>query len=94
MIVSGSMNYTPSGRRRKVKRTTRKERPFVPLTKKVEHPFIPLVTPKAKPEFKPFTPAEDTSFRKEVSSKYTVSIPYNKGAYQVIPSEDIDKIGK
>ena len=67
MIVSGSMNYTPSGRKRKVVRTVRKERPFVPLTKKVEHPFIPLVAPKAKAEFKPFTPAEDTSFRKEVT---------------------------
>ena len=94
MIVSGSMNYTPSGRRRKVARTVRKQRPFVPITKKAEPPFIPLAAPKAKAKFKPFTIAEDTSFRKEVSSKYTVSIPYNKGAYQVIPAQDIDKIGK
>jgi len=94
MIVSGSMNYTPSGRKRKVVRTVRKERPFIPLRKKVDAPFEALAQSKSKEKFKPFTPSEDTSYRKEVSSKYTVSIPYNKGAYQVIPSEDIDKIGK
>ncbi len=92
MIVSGSMNYTPSGRRRKVSKAPRKERPFIPLKKREEHTFTPLVD--AKPVFKPWVPTPDTSFRKEVSSKYTVSIPYNKGAYQVIPSQDIDKIGK
>lgn len=96
MIVSGSMNYSPSGRKRKVKRASKKERPFIPITKKLEHPFMPLEASKPKPKtkLKPFTSPEDTSYRKQVSSKYTVSIPYNKGAYQVIPSQDIDKIGK
>ena len=32
--------------------------------------------------------------KKEVSKKYTVSIAYNKGAYQVIPTSDIKDIGK
>ena len=37
---------------------------------------------------------EDTSYKQEVSSNYTISIPYNKGAYQVIPVDDIKKIGR
>jgi len=36
----------------------------------------------------------DTSYKQEVSSNYTISIPYNKGAYQVIPVDDIKKIGR
>jgi len=31
---------------------------------------------------------------REVTTKFTVSIPYNKGAYQVIPADDIQHIGK
>ena len=46
--------------------------------------------------FIPFEPKqiEDTSYRQEVSKKYTVSVPYNKGAYQVISKEDVKHIGK
>jgi hypothetical protein len=46
--------------------------------------------------FLPFEPnqLEDTSYREEVSKKYTVSIPYNKGAYQVVPNDEIKNIGK
>ena len=39
------------------------------------------------------TPA-DKSFKKEVSKQYTVSIAYNKGAYQVIPNKEVKYIGK
>ena len=36
----------------------------------------------------------DDSYKKEVSKNYTVSIAYNKGAYQVIPRSEVKNIGK
>ena len=39
-------------------------------------------------------PIEDTSYKQEISNKYTISVAYNKGAYQVIPKGDIKWIGK
>ena len=36
----------------------------------------------------------DNSYKKEVSKQYTVSIAYNKGAYQVIPQKEVKDIGK
>jgi hypothetical protein len=41
-----------------------------------------------------YSPSKDTSYKKEVSKNYTVSIAYNKGAYQVIPKDDVEHIGK
>ena len=34
------------------------------------------------------------SYKKEVSKNYTVSIAYNKGAYQVIPKKEVKSIGR
>jgi len=39
-------------------------------------------------------PGRDTSYKIEVSSKYTVAVAYNKGAYQVISRDDVKNIGK
>ena len=36
----------------------------------------------------------DNSYKKDISKQYTVSIAYNKGAYQVIPKKEIKDIGK
>ena len=33
-------------------------------------------------------------YKKEVSKKYTISIPFNKGAYSVIPVSEIHCIGR
>ena len=33
-------------------------------------------------------------YKKEISKQYTVSIAYNKGAYQVIPKNEVKDIGK
>jgi len=41
-----------------------------------------------------YTTPKDTSYKKEESKKHTVAIAYNKGAYQVIPKNDIKHIGK
>ena len=45
--------------------------------------------------FKPFVPRQvDTSYRREISAKYTIAPAYNKGAYQVIGKENVKDIGK
>jgi len=101
LIIHGSINHTYSGRRKKKLKTHRKKKAeFVPL--KVEKAsFSPAWWEVKKKEqrsapFIPFEPKriEDTSYRQEVSKKYTVSVPYNKGAYQVISKEDVKHIGK
>jgi len=84
------VNPMPS-KRRKTARARKPRAPFVPLqvssNRKAESkiPSAPIgkyVEPK------------DLSYQKEVSSKYTVAIAYNKGAYQVISRENIKDIGR
>jgi len=97
--TAGSLRYDPSGRKRKTKALNKCKRPqrtFTPMVSSVhsnphytfqkEYPSAPLTPPKQI--------IQDDSYKKEVSSKYTVSIAYNKGTYQVIPDENIKHIGK
>jgi len=37
---------------------------------------------------------EDTSYQREVSKNYTIAVAYNKGGYQVIPTDQVKYIGK
>ena len=37
---------------------------------------------------------EDTSYQQEVSKNYTIAFAYNKGGYQVIPTDQVKYIGK
>ena len=95
------MNHTYSGRRKKKLKTRKqKQAKFVPLSRE-KHSFSPAWWEEKKKEMKstpflPFEPKqiEDTSYREEVSKKYTVSIPYNKGAYQVISQDNVEDIGR
>ena len=90
MIVKGSLNYDQFGRKRK-KKTTKARKSTNQRTKTFKS-SIKTTNPSAKPtEYK--TP-EDTSYKKEISKQYTVSIAYNKGAYQVIPKSEVKDIGK
>ena len=41
-----------------------------------------------------YSPQTDNGWKLEESKKFTVAPAYNKGAYQVIPKEDIEWIGK
>ena len=97
MIVKGSLNYDQFGRKRK-KKTTKARKSTNQRTKtfkssiKTTKSSNKTIYPSAKPtEYK--TP-EDTSYKKEISKQYTVSIAYNKGAYQVIPRKEVKDIGK
>lgn len=42
----------------------------------------------------PYTPPPDNSYKREISKQYTIAPAYNKGAYQVIPRQDVKHIGK
>ena len=41
-----------------------------------------------------YKPQTDESWKREASKSFTVAPAYNKGAYQVIPSSDVEHIGK
>jgi len=97
-MYTNSLRYDMHGRKRKSKalNTTKKYKPeFKPMEVKSVHPSY-----EDRQEYKsaPLTPAvqtvQDDSYKKEISSQYTVSIAFNKGAYQVVPNSDIKHIGK
>ena len=94
----GSLRYDPSGRKRKTKSLTKCKRPqrtFKEMEVRSVHPnYEDQVQYKSAPLTPPRQVIQDDSYKKEVSSKYTVSIAFNKGAYQVIPDENIKHIGK
>ena len=106
MIVKGSLRYGPSGRKRKEFKPTKtkKNREFKPLDRAVVATPQYMLWQKNHREKYPslgFKPGSlyvkrkpQENFREEVSKQYTVSIPYNKGAYQVIPEDEVKGIGK
>lgn len=87
MIVKGSLNYTTSGRKRKAIRATRKVREFKELKilhrAREEYPSAPLSKYQ-----------EPKQINKTLDKTYTIAPAYNKGAYQVIPQDNIKDIGK
>ena len=93
MIVKGSMNYDQFGRKRKtVTKRSKKVMTFKAKNPDFKKQSKKTMYPSAKTtEYK--TP-EDTSYKKEISKQYTVSIAYNKGNYQVIPKNEVKDIGK
>ena len=108
MIFKGSMNYDQHGRKRK-KRITSTRRSssglghhsFTVATRDhAPHASPVLEQARLHREKYPsmpigeYTTPKDTSYKKEESKKHTVAIAYNKGAYQVIPRNDIKHIGK
>ena len=94
----GSLRYDFAGRKRKSKALNKCKKPqrtFKEMEVRCVHPnYEDQVQYKSAP----LTPArqvtQDDSYKKEVSSKYTVSIAYNKGTYQVISDENIKLIGR
>ena len=96
MIIQGSMRYSPSGRKRKTNAYKKRARPkFVAqktknFKKPDTTPEIPSLIHSSKTKYK----SEDNSWKLEESKKWTVAPAYNKGAYQVIPKEDVKWIGK
>lgn len=87
MIVQGSLNYSPSGRKRKTIRTRKKK----PVFKEMKARTVDKVQ-----RYQSVVPTACSTSKVEHPKLegYTVAIPYNKGAYQVIPNSDIKYIGK
>tara|TARA_R100001443_G_scaffold104196_1_gene112775 strand:+ start:1501 stop:1821 length:321 start_codon:yes stop_codon:yes gene_type:complete len=101
--LGSSMRYGPSGKRRKTNAwTTKKKTPPPRTTMKPDQRTLDRM--KAAQEHREkypsltstgYTPTKyDDSYKQEVSKNYTVAIGYNKGAYQVIPNDEIKHIGK
>ena len=95
MIVQGSLNYTPSGRkvstksRRKRRQVvwhwnTNREKEITYRRESKGYPSLPLGDPDP----------EETAQREYYTSNHTVAPAYNKGAYQVISEENIKDIGR
>lgn len=93
MIISGSIDYSYSGRKRSVKRTRKTEPVFRPASE-------PLFKNTREDKYYPSAPMTkyktpmDVSYKREESKNHTVAIAYNKGGYMVIGKENIKDIGK
>ena len=101
MIVKGSLGYDQHGRKRKQlrKKTKKVNSKWTKATKsdnsgKVFKQDSSNKTKYPSAKVMDYKTPEDTSYKKEISKQYTVSIAYNKGAYQVIPRKEVKDIGK
>ena len=99
-IVKGSLGYTTSGRKRKKLKVSKKpykvgkvlssspaEKERLQAIREQEEKYPSYISTKTISNF-------DNSYKKEISKKYTISIAYNKGGYQVISKDNIKDIGK
>ena len=95
MIVYGSIRHDYSGKKRKT--SPRKVKPKAKFEELTSLPTSAAYRPNDYPSNDTpvvSKPKVDQSYRKEISSQYTISIPYNKGAYQVISRENLKEIGR
>ena len=102
--LSGSMRYGPTGKKRKTNAWSSKKRKSLASKSLRSCPLSIARMEEAKKHREMYpswtgttnhTPSTyDDSYKKEVSKNYTVSIAYNKGAYQVIPRSEVKNIGK
>lgn len=96
MMVYTCNTYRPLSRKRKKlpprpRRTASKFEDYVPSSEPYRRP-----TPEYKSLMsnKKIEGADVSFFKQEISKQYPVAVAYNKGAYQVIPRNDITHIGK
>jgi len=103
MIIHGSINHSLSGRKRKTFKPARKKsKEFVAMDRVVvpNQQYLDWQEQQRKYKSAGFVPTDmagkphDDSYKQEISKNYTVSIAFNKGAYQVISNQDIEHIGK
>ena len=102
--LGNSLRYDMSGRKRKTKSLSTKKKCHTVSYKKYVPSQLEIDRQKAKEEFDKKYPSLgvnakptkniDNSWKLEESKKFTVAPAYNKGAYQEIPKEDIEWIGK
>lgn len=94
----GSLRYDSTGRKRKSKALNKCKKPqndFKPLEVRSVHPsYEDQIQYKSAALTSPHIDMKDDSYKKDISSQYTISVAYNKGAYQVITNDNIKHIGK
>jgi len=86
--------YDQFGRKRKVKHLYSKKAKKPSFKSQEQKQFKKVEKEYPSAPVGEYTVPEDTSYKKDISKQYTVSIAYNKGAYQVIPKKEIKDIGK
>ena len=93
-MIKGSMQYDQFGRKRKVSHLykSKKATPSFKTQEKKKFKRDEINYPSAP--VGEYTVPEDNSYKSDISKQYTVSIAYNKGAYQVIPKGEVKDIGK
>ncbi len=93
-----SLQYSPSGRKRKkipTHKTQAYRKHFQPLTSSPTYRRDTVEYPSKEIDWQCETlELIDTTYRQEVSAKYTIAPAYNKGAYQVISKDNVEDIGK
>ena len=99
MIIKGSITHDSFGRKRHSVCRSQKGKSRTQDSKTFRGHFPQYKTDNHREQYPSmtmdsYTPASDTSYKQETSKNYTVSIAYNKGAYQVIPKSDIKFIGR
>ncbi len=90
-LTFGSLRHTPSGRKRKP----------LPKAKSYTPEFQPYEPPKVyRRETRVYSSASTEGHntalveKPQLDSKYTIAPAYNKGAYQVISTENVKDIGR
>lgn len=96
MMVHTCNTYRPLSRRRKKlpprpRRAKQKFEEFVPPSEPYRRPTAEYKSVMTNNKIEG---ADVDFFKQEISKQYPVAPAYNKGAYQVIPSNDITHIGK
>ena len=101
MNYIGTIRYDQHGRKRKTKALTpRRKAKQVFTPHKKEKTFAEQRIEEFNNKYPShivnsrYEAPEDTSWKAEESKNFTVAPAYNKGAYQVIPQNDVEHIGK
>ena len=102
MIINGSLNYDSHGRKRKTvrKKRTTKQSKWKSLGAVAQQGERRTCTAKVADSISVSSTSAgkgtmpDNSWKLEISKKYTIAPAYNKGAYQVIPKDDVEHIVK
>ena len=93
-MKKGSMLYDQFGRKRKVSHLYKSKKATPNFAKQAKKQFKREEEIYASAPIGEYTAPVDNSYKKDISKQYTVSIAYNKGAYQVIPKGEVKDIGK
>jgi len=100
MMITGSMNYTYSGRKKKSYNSKRKIKDDGSTLNSSSSNSIDRDKFRSIDSNSPFkgqsgrTTEEYMAERRAISSKYTIAPAYNKGAYQVIGEDNLEDIGR